>query len=85
MLQFKRRICGVEGVTDFASSTLYLSASDQSLMDDGDRMPDALGSDMNNPIELVVKMPSMFGRTGKYPQAQYSTRSTSTIPLAEIS
>jgi len=82
VLQFKRRLCNVEGITHFASSTLYPSASNQSPMDDGDRVPDALGSTMDNPMELVVEKSEyyMTQRIGKaYPQAQYSTRSPSMI------
>ena len=90
VLQFKRRLCKVEDIRDFASSTLYPSASNQSPMGDGDRVPDALGSTLDNPMELVasdytlqvqivVASPSpMTQRIGHaYPQPQYSTRSPS--------
>ena len=79
VLQFKRRLCKVEGITNFASSTLYASASasNQSPMDDGDRVPETLGSTLDNPVELVVVSP-MIRRIGNaYPQPQYSTRSPS--------
>ena len=87
MLQFKRRLCNVEGIRDFASSTLYPSASNQFPMDDGDRVPDALGSTLDNPMELVIisKYPMRHRIGNAYPQPQYSTRSPFVIPLAEIS
>ena len=71
-----------EGLTNFASSTLYLCASNQPTMDNGDCMPEALVFMMDNSIELVVKIAQYYmgERTIKADlQAQYSTKSTSTI------
>jgi len=73
VLQFKRRLCSFERITDFASSSLYLSASNKSPMDDGDRIP-ALGSTIDNPMELVVEISHLWmtEKTSKaYPNAQY--------------
>jgi hypothetical protein len=78
-LHFKRRLCSVENIRGFPSFSLYLSASNKSPMDDGDRIP-ALKSTIDNPMELVVEIPyrEMTKRTDKaYPHAQYSTRPTS--------
>lgn len=78
-LHFKRRLCSVENIRGFPSFSLYLSASNKSPMDDGDRIP-ALESTIDNPMELVVEIPyrEMTKRTDKaYPHAQYSTRPTS--------
>lgn len=79
VLQLKRRICNIEKIGDFANSTLHLSASSRSLADDGDRMLDALGCNMNDPVELVVNKSQMqrpTEETRRDPQAHYSTRTT---------
>jgi len=87
VLQFKRRLCGVEGIINFAGSTLYPSASNQFPMDDGDRILDALGSSMDDPVEVVVVLyyPDSPRDQKPYQRPQYSTRSISIILLVEIS
>ncbi|KIM88097.1 hypothetical protein PILCRDRAFT_814001 [Piloderma croceum F 1598] len=70
VLQLKQRLCYIERTGQSSNSILYRSASNQSPMDDGDRMHATLGS-MDQPLELVVKVIMTLKPTEAYPQPQY--------------
>jgi len=59
VLLIKRRLCNIEGISDYPGSILFLSRSSQSPMDDGERVsiltPGGVGSTPEKPMELVVK------------------------------
>lgn len=88
VLMIKRRLCKVENISDYYSSTLFLSESCRSPADDGDRVdiltPGSPGSTPEKPMELVVELSrreiDKLSANSMSLNPQYSTRLAPVIP-----
>jgi len=82
VLLIKRCLCKIEDISNYPGSTLFLSGSSRSPMDDGTRVsiftPGGPGSTPEEPVELIVKL--SYGESSKVdklrankmsPQPQY--------------